>query len=151
MLNTHKSRHTHTHKQRWDKREKRQRRRRVLSSLLDNLTLLWPAFLIPLLCCSASPSWRPSSTLDTPARPYSGFTVEEIQITDKPKGCKKAEQEMPKGEKFKRNLSHLHGVPTRRTFVPNSKKNHRTNAFQRKNFNQNERTYEWKAKPNKWK
>lgn len=29
---------------------------------------------------------------------------------------------MPKGEKFKRNLSHLHGVPTRRTFVPKFKK-----------------------------
>lgn len=58
---THTNRvtHTHTHKQRRDEREKRPRRRRVLSSLLDNLTLLWPAFLIPLLCCSASPSWRP--------------------------------------------------------------------------------------------
>lgn len=52
---THTNRVTLTHKKRRDEREKkRKRRRRVLSSLLDNLTLLWPAFLIPtLLLCFA--------------------------------------------------------------------------------------------------
>lgn len=61
---THTNRVAHTHKpcRREEEKEtvkKIERKRRVLSSLLDNLTLLWPAFLIPtLLLCFAEAGGR---------------------------------------------------------------------------------------------
>lgn len=151
---TDTNRVAHTYKQsQMEEKEtgkKIERKRRVLSSLLDNLTLLWPAFLIPtlLLCFDELEAViKPRHTRQAPFGLHSWRNSNYRQAKRLQKGwarCQKGKSSSATWATFTKS----------RRVARSSRKNQTTNAFQRKNFNQKRRTYgtyEWKAKLSNWK